>query len=126
MPKLDIQIKGDHIKIGIKGNPAFIDEPLVKQCDSSESYWLIEDEELHIILQKAYKGELWPSVFVGHGKVDPLTEQELQKKMLLERFQEEHPVERFQEEHPGFDFSGAQVNGMVPNARTFMGGIKHN
>ncbi|CAD8116815.1 unnamed protein product [Paramecium sonneborni] len=117
MPKLEIQIKADHIKIGIKGNPAFIDEPLVKQCDSSESYWLIEDEELHIILQKAYKGELWPSVFVGHGKVDPLTEQELQKKMLLERFQEEHP---------GFDFSGAQVNGMVPDARSFMGGIKHN
>ncbi|CAK87582.1 unnamed protein product (macronuclear) [Paramecium tetraurelia] len=115
--QLDIQIKADRLKVGIKGNPPFMDEALVKQCDSSESYWLVEDEELHIILQKAYKGELWPSVFVGHGKVDPMTEQELQKKMLLERFQEEHP---------GFDFSGAQVNGMVPDARSFMGGIKHN
>ena len=88
-----------------------------KICDSDESYWFIEDEELHIILQKAFKGELWPSVFQGHNKVDPLTEQEISKKLLLERFQEEHP---------GFDFSGAQMNGMVPNAREFMGGIKHS
>ncbi|CAK69721.1 unnamed protein product (macronuclear) [Paramecium tetraurelia] len=83
--KLDVQIKADHLRIGIKGNPPFINEPLVKQCDSSESYCLVEEEELHIILQKAYKGDLWASVFVGHGKVDALTEQELQKKMLLER-----------------------------------------
>jgi len=39
----------------------------------------------------------------------------LQKKLLLERFQEEHG---------GFDFSDAQINGNVPDPRTFMGGIK--
>lgn len=93
-----------------------MNEDLSKLCDCTESYWLIEDEELHIILQKTFKGELWESVFKGHGKVDPLVEEELKKKMLLERFQEEHP---------GFDFSNAEVNGMVPNARDFMGGVKH-
>lgn len=41
------------------------------------------------MLQKAYKGETWKSVFVGHGEVDPVTQQEMQKKILLERFQEE-------------------------------------
>jgi hypothetical protein len=32
-------------------------------------------------------------------------------------------LERFQEEHPGMDFRGAQVNGAVPDPRTFMGGL---
>ncbi|EER09843.1 hypothetical protein Pmar_PMAR018485 [Perkinsus marinus ATCC 50983] len=29
------------------------------------------------------------------------------------------------EEHPGFDFSGAEFNGNVPNAREFMGGVQY-
>jgi hypothetical protein len=28
-------------------------------------------------------------------------------------------------QHPGFDFSGADFNGQVPDARSFMGGVKH-
>ncbi|CAN0027242.1 unnamed protein product [Heterosigma akashiwo] len=34
-------------------------------------------------------------------------------------------LERFQEENPGFDFSGAEFNGMVPDPREFMGGVKY-
>jgi len=37
-----------------------------------------------------------------------MTQSEVQKKILLERFQEENP---------GFDFSGADINGMVPDPR---------
>ncbi len=61
------------------------------------------------------KGETWVSVFKGHEQVNVLQKEEMQKKMLLERFQEEHG---------GFDFSDAQINGMVPDPRNFMGGIK--
>lgn len=28
-------------------------------------------------------------------------------------------------QNPGFDFSGAEFNGQVPDARTFMGGVKY-
>jgi len=35
----------------------------------------------------------------------------MRKKILLERFQEENP---------SFDFSQAEINGNVPDARTFM------
>jgi hypothetical protein len=49
-------------------------------------------------------------------QLDPLTAQEVQKKVMLERFQEEHP---------GFDFSGAEFNGMAPDPREFMGGVKY-
>ena len=45
-----------------------------------------------------------------------MTENEDKKKLLLERFGSENP---------GFDFSGADVNGMVPDAKTFMGGMKY-
>ena len=46
----------------------------------------LEDEELHILLQKAKKGEVWDCVFVGHSKINPLDQQEIQKKLMLERF----------------------------------------
>ncbi|KAL4465993.1 hypothetical protein ABPG74_004230 [Tetrahymena malaccensis] len=117
MPKLEIAIEPRHLKIGIKGNPPFINENLTSLCDTDESTWCIEDEELHIILQKGHKGEVWQSVFVGHDKLDPLLQQEIQKKLMLERFQEENP---------GFDFSGAEFNGQAPDPRNFMGGIKYN
>lgn len=32
---------------------------------------------------------MWPCVFEGHGQIDPLTENEIQKALLLERFQSE-------------------------------------
>jgi hypothetical protein len=61
------------------------------------------------------KAETWVSVFKGHDKANILQKEEMQKKMLLERFQEEHG---------GFDFSDAVINGNVPDPRSFMGGIK--
>lgn len=49
--------------------------------------------------------------------VDPFVKQEMQKTMMLERFQEENP---------GFDFRDASFNGEVPDPRTFMGGVGYN
>eukprot|EP01017_Pseudomicrothorax_dubius_P031502 TRINITY_DN4035_c0_g1_i7.p1 TRINITY_DN4035_c0_g1~~TRINITY_DN4035_c0_g1_i7.p1 ORF type:complete len:180 (+),score=27.53 TRINITY_DN4035_c0_g1_i7:111-650(+) len=117
LPKLEVEIKSGHIKVGIKGTKPYIDEDLEKTCVASDSIWCIEDDELHIILQKGLKADVWPSVFKGHGGVDELTKAEIQKKLLLERFQEENP---------GFDFSNAQFNGMAPDPRTFMGGVKYS
>ena len=50
----------------------------------------------------------------GASQVDPFTQSEVQKSLMLERFQEENP---------GFDFSGATFNGQVPDPKTFMGGV---
>ena len=76
--------------------------------------------------------------FRGHGQLDMFSEQEINKKLMLERFQAmgvsqtcvladrrcvwrvsgtlsaQHLV---QEEHPGFDFSGASFSGQAPSAR---------
>jgi len=35
-------------------------------------------------------------------------------------------LERFTAENPGFDFSNAEFNGTVPDARQFMGGVKYS
>ena len=116
LPELDIKIAPTHLSIGIKGNPPFLNEELGGKVNTSESVWMIEDDELHILLCKMYKAETWTSACKGHQKLDPLAESEMKKKILLERFQEENP---------GFDFSGAEVNGMVPDPRSFMGGVKY-
>jgi len=117
LPKLEVKIKSNHVAVGVKGIKPFIDEDLTNLCVESESLWMIEDDELHIQLQKSLKAEVWGCVFKGHNALDPLAKQEVQKKLLLERFQEENP---------GFDFSGADFNGLPPDPRTFMGGVKHS
>ena len=48
LPELDIKITSTHLTVGIKGNPPFINEDLGSKVNSSESFWMIEDEELHI------------------------------------------------------------------------------
>ncbi|CAD7959959.1 unnamed protein product [Amoebophrya sp. A25] len=108
--ELDIQIKPSHVRMGLKGNPPFIDEDLFSLCDTSCSFWMIEDGELHIQLGKVRKAETWGAVFRAHGRLDAYTEQEVQKKLMLERFGEEHP---------GFDFSGAEFSGQAPDPRAY-------
>lgn len=77
---------------------------------------MIEDGELHIQLCKLKKAETWNAACQGHEALDPLTQQEVQKNILLERFQEENP---------GFDFSQASMSGQTPDPRTFMGGVSY-
>uniref|UniRef100_A0A7S1F8Y5 CS domain-containing protein n=1 Tax=Noctiluca scintillans TaxID=2966 RepID=A0A7S1F8Y5_NOCSC len=111
---LDIKITPRHLAIGLKGNPPFLNEDTWGVVETAASFWMIEDGELHIQFQKAHKAEMWSAALKGHGQLDMFSEQEVNKKLMLERFQEEHP---------GFDFTSAQFSGMAPNARTFMGGV---
>lgn len=47
-------------------------------------------------LQKLSKGQTWLAALKNHVQMDPLGHEEDKKRLMLERFQEEHP---------GFDFS---------------------
>lgn len=123
--KAVIQIKFNpkSLSVGIKGNPPYLAHQTAGIVDCDESLWYLNDSEkdknkrqIVIEIQKAQKGMQWGCVFKGHSCLNPLEEEELKKKMMLERFQEENP---------GFDFSGADFNGKVPDARTFMGGVKY-
>ena len=76
-----------------------------------------EDGVLHLSLVKGSKGVNWECLLKGHTPNDPYTASEVQKSLMLERFQAENP---------GFDFSGASFNGSVPDPKTFMGGVGYN
>jgi len=115
---IDILIQHSHLRVGIKGNPPFLNEDTGGACIVGESFWSMDptEGEVTINLQKMRKGEMWVSALLGHGELDPLTKEEDKKRLMLERFAEENP---------GFDFSGAEFNGQIPEARSFMGGVKY-
>lgn len=130
--QVSVQIQATHLKLGLVGGSQwFLDESTFGTVDVSESTWSLEDEEgsssssrgetkiITIYLTKAHRGELWDAALKGNMTVqlDPLAKEDAKKKLMLERFQEEHP---------GFDFRDAEFNGGVPDARSFMGGVKYS
>ena len=48
-----------------------------------------EDGEMHITLQKREKGKTWSSPIQGQGSLDPYAADQEQKRLMLQRFQEE-------------------------------------
>lgn len=84
---------------------------LCETVDVSECTWVIDDGKLEVHLTKVLKGEVWNGVFEGDPQLDEINKENDKKRILLERFQHEHP---------GFDFSDANFNGMIPEPRTFM------
>ncbi len=115
---LSITVTPSRVSIGVKGNPPYLDEELASTCVAKESVWTLDEGVLQLTLVKAKKAEAWPSAFKGHaapaGAPEAAVALEEDKRRIL--------LERFQEENPGFDFSQAEVNGQVPDPRTFMGG----
>ena len=89
----------------------YLDHQLVETIKAGESTWTFDaaEREVHILLVKAEVSTVWPSVFVGHQQEGAAVED--RKRLMLERFQEEHP---------GFDFRGAEFTGNVPDPKTFL------
>eukprot|EP00658_Telonema_sp_P-2_P008958 TRINITY_DN13394_c0_g1_i3.p2 TRINITY_DN13394_c0_g1~~TRINITY_DN13394_c0_g1_i3.p2 ORF type:complete len:156 (+),score=29.02 TRINITY_DN13394_c0_g1_i3:189-656(+) len=112
---IDCQISAEHIDLGITGVPEkYFNHDLPNKCKVDESFWTMEDGELHFTLLKMTKAETWTAAFKGHDDMDPFSMQEVQKQIMRERFSEENP---------GFDFSNADFSGQCPDPRTFMGGV---
>jgi len=113
----DIKMTSEHVVMGIKGVPdKYFNHDFSYKIVEDESFWTMEDGELHFTLLKMAKGETWPSTFKGHEQLDAFSMQEVQKSIMKERFQEENP---------GFDFSNADFSGSCPDPRTFMGGVSY-
>ena len=114
---LNIKITSSALSVGLKAaDKPFIHEKFFSNVKPSTSTWFLDDGVIEISLHKVKKAETWLSALQGHGQMDPFTQGEMKKKIMLERFQEEHP---------GFDFSGAEFSGDSPDPRKFMGGVKH-
>lgn len=50
---------------------------------------MAEDDVMHITLTKRDKGQTWASPMVGQGQLDPYSTDQEQKRLMLQRFQEE-------------------------------------
>lgn len=50
---------------------------------------MAEDDVMHITLTKRDKGQTWTSPILGEGQLDPYTSDIEQKRLMLQRFQEE-------------------------------------
>ncbi len=88
---LHIVISHHHLTVGLKDTNPFIDEDTWGIIKPDESLWTFADGEININLQKMNKAEAWDSALVGQGgqSIDAYTKEEVKKKLMLERFQEE-------------------------------------
>ena len=128
--QVNCKISTNRLQLGLQGGQQwFLNEDTYGTVDVSESTWSLEEEEeksrsqrvITIYLTKAHRGELWEAALQGNKRaavatLDPFAKEQVKKDLLLERFQEENP---------GMDFRGAEFNGSVPDARTFMDGVKY-
>ncbi|KAK9810591.1 hypothetical protein WJX73_002905 [Symbiochloris irregularis] len=112
---LFVDITATHLRVGLKPNPPYLDKDFAGRVKVSECYWTVEGGYLNLQICKAQEGEPWPCALAGH-EIDAVQQQQDQQRLMLERFQTEHP---------GFDFSNAKFSGEAPNPRTFMGGMSH-
>ena len=136
-----VNILPTRLQVGLRGSDRyFIDEMTFDKVKVKESSWYLDDGVITIVLAKVFRGQTWEGVLRGHHEaeaataaenneknstssgginesIDPFTKQQMQRTLMLERFQEENP---------GFDFREATFNGEVPDPRTFMGGVGYN
>lgn len=73
--------------------------------------WTFTDNFLEITLAKSVSHQAWEYLLDNCDKLSK-NEIETQKAKIL--------LERFQHDHPSFDFDGATIQGNVPDAHTFL------
>ncbi|KAH9701697.1 CS domain-containing protein [Citrus sinensis] len=83
------KIQSKHIELGIKGNPPYLNHELTCPVKTDSSFWTLEDDVMHITLTKRDKGQTWASPIMGQGQLDPYVTDQEQKRLMLQRFQEE-------------------------------------
>lgn len=128
--RIHCEIAPHHLRLGLHGETRlFLDMPTFAAVDTAASTWCLEDKDdknddtntkvIVVYLTKTAKGLLWSAPLTGThcGEgLDAVSQQTVQKELMLERWQEENP---------GMDFRGAAFNGSVPDPRTYMGGINY-
>lgn len=94
---IDIEISHLHLRIGLLGSPPFIDEDTGGPIKAKESFWTLSDGEININLQKMNKAEAWTCALRGQSgeEIDEITREEVKKKLMIERFQEEVRFQKF-------------------------------
>ncbi|KAK6117697.1 hypothetical protein DH2020_048549 [Rehmannia glutinosa] len=126
------EIKKNHVKVGLKGQPPVIDGELFQPVKVDDCFWSLEDQKsISILLTKQNQMEWWKYLVKGEPEVDTQkvepensrladldpetrsTFDQRQKQMgrpTSDEMQKQEILKKFMAEHPEMDFSRAKIN----------------
>ncbi|XP_076903725.1 protein BOBBER 1-like [Bidens hawaiensis] len=131
------EIKKNHIKVGLKGQPPILEGDLYKSVKVDDCFWSLEDQKaIALLLTKQDQMEWWKFMVKGEPEIDtqkvepenskladldPETRSTVEKMMFDQRqkqmgkptsdeMQKQDILKKFMAEHPEMDFSRAKIN----------------
>nr|XP_033784597.1 nudC domain-containing protein 2 [Geotrypetes seraphini]XP_033784604.1 nudC domain-containing protein 2 [Geotrypetes seraphini] len=102
--EIECKLESRHILLRVRGRE-ILKGKLYDTTIADEGTWTLEDRKLIRIVQTKSNrdaGNCWKSLLEEEYAADLWVQDQMQRKLTLERFQRETP---------GFDFSGAEISG---------------
>ncbi|KAI8565045.1 hypothetical protein RHMOL_Rhmol03G0230300 [Rhododendron molle] len=103
------EMKKNHIKVGLKGQPPIIDGELFQSIKADDSFWSLEDQKyISVLLTKQNQMEWWKCLVKGDPEIDTQKVEPENSKLSDLDPETRSTVEKMM--HPEMDFSRAKIS----------------